>query len=203
MIARRFVLAATLLLAGCGTSVMQTETGGTDVGRRAVFDWASGRGPVLVEAINAPLAAGDAAASAVAAEHLKGSIPRSDARFTANRQEAGAPDYRLRLAFDAPAGTAGRHVCMSSASRPLVYDRRAQRQTIHMVFCRAEEPIAGVIVSTDRIADLRSDDGREALRQGAQQLFPAGDPRQRGGGIGILQFEPAPRIRINPLEGVF
>lgn len=195
------VSALALAVAACGTSVTQTPTGVTGQSKVRVLAFAGKQGPVLLQVSGAPFREGGAETAAVSAAMLSGVFKEVPRGFTANPGEAGAPQYRFRLAFDPVAAAGPERICSAGASSPLSYDRRAPRQILVMVFCREEVPIAAVTALSDRMDTLEDPRYRDLLLQSARQMFQA-DPNDTGS-LGILQFDPKPRIKLNPVEGIF
>ena len=70
-----------------------------------------------------------------------------------------------------------------------------------MVFCRQDVAIAGVVARSDRMTTLADPNYRNLLLQAAHEMFQADS--NDNGSLGILEFDPVPRIKLNPLEGIF
>lgn len=188
-------------LAACGTSVVQEQTGVTGQAKVRVLAFAGKQGPVLLQVSNVDFAEGRGETAAAAAEILSpmfGEVPKG---FTTDSRKAGLPQYRVRLAFDPLAAAGPETICAASETNPLNYDRRPARQTLFMVFCRQDVPIAAVRTQADRVASIRDPKFREMVRQSARQMFQAS--ASDTGSLGILTFEPEPRIKLNPVEGIF
>jgi len=188
-------------LAACGTSVMQEQTGVTGQAKARVLAFAGKQGPVLLQVSNVGFAEGRGETAAAAAEILSPMFPEVPEGFTLDPQKAGLPQYRIRLAFDPLAGASPETICAASEANPLSYDRRPARQTLFMVFCRQSVPIAAVRTKADRVDSIRDPRFREMVRQSARQMFQAS--ASNTGSLGILTFEPEPRIKLNPVEGIF
>lgn len=199
----RFLVVALLAFAAaaCGTSVIQTPTGVTGQAKARVLAAAGKQGPMLLQVAGAPFREGRGETAAFAARILSDAYPEVPEGFTLDARKAAAPQYRFRLAFDPPAATSPDRVCSASESAPLRYDRRPARQILFMVFCRQDVAIAAVKALSKRMDTLQDPDFPDLLLQSARQMFAA-DPNDTGS-LGILQFDPKPRLRINPLEGVF
>ena len=70
-----------------------------------------------------------------------------------------------------------------------------------MVFCRQDVAIAAVIARSDRMNSLTDPNYRNLLLQAANEMFQS--DANDSGSLGVLEFDPKPRIRLNPLEGIF
>lgn len=194
-------LAILLLVAGCGTSVVQSPTGVSGSAKKNVLAFAGKQGPVLLQVSGEPFREGKGETAAASARFLSGVYPEVPRGFTLDPDAAGAPQFRFRLAFDPPASTTAAEICAANAQKPLGYDRRGARQTLFMVFCRLEVAIAGVTARSDRMTSLADPKYRDLLQQAATEMFQA-DANDTGS-LGILEFDPKPRIKLNPLEGIF
>ncbi|UUX49573.1 hypothetical protein NUH88_19505 [Nisaea acidiphila] len=199
---RMIALSALMLsVAACGTSVTQAPTGVSGQSKARVLAFAGKQGPILLQVSGEPFREGKAETAALSARILSPLYPEVPQGFTVNPQQAGAPQFRFRLAFDPIASTSPGRVCSAGTSNPLSYDRRPSRQALFMVFCRADVPIAAVKALSDRMNTLQDPKFRDLLMQSARQMFAA-DPNDTGS-LGILEFDPKPRIKLNPLEGIF
>ena len=194
-------LVALLLVAGCGTSVVQSPTGVSGGAKKRVLAFAGKQGAMLLQVSGEPFREGKGEAAAASARILSGVYSEVPRGFTLNPSTAGAPQFRFRLAFDPPASTSPGRVCSAGAQNPLGYDRRGDRQSLLMVFCRQEVAIAAVIARSDRMTSLTDPNYRKLLLQAAREMFQA-DPNDTGS-LGILEFDPKPRINLNPFEGIF
>ncbi|WP_420405529.1 hypothetical protein [Nisaea sp.] len=200
---KHFITASVLALAvaACGTTVTQAPTGVTGQSKAQVLAFAGKRGPVLLQVSGEPFREGRRETALASAEILSDVFKEVPRGFTASPSEAGAPQFRFRLAFDPVSSSNPERICSADASNPLSYDRRAPRQTLFMVFCRQNVPIAAVTALSERMDSLQDPRYRDLLLQSARQMFQA-DPNDTGS-LGILTFEPEPRIKLNPLEGIF
>jgi hypothetical protein len=194
-------MAVLLLVAGCGTSVVQSQTGVSGGAKKRVLAFAGKQGPMLLQVSGEPFREGKGETAAVSAKILSGVYPEVPDGFTLNPAVAGAPQYRFRIAFDPPVSTSAEGVCSANAQKPLGYDRRGDRQSLYMVFCRQDVAIAGVVARSDRMTTLADPNYRNLLLQAAHEMFQADS--NDNGSLGILEFDPVPRIKLNPLEGIF
>lgn len=200
----KWVIAVSALMLGvaaCGTSVVQAPTGVSGQSKVRVLAFAGKQGPILLQITGEPFGEGKAETAVVSAGVLSPIFPEVPKGFTVDPHKAGAPQYRFRLAFDPIASTTAKRVCSADGSNPLSYDRRPSRQTLFMVFCRQDVPIAAVKALSNRMSTLQDPKYRDLLRQSARQMFDA-DPNDTGS-LGILEFDPKPGIKLNPLEGIF
>ncbi|WP_323795080.1 hypothetical protein [Nisaea sp.] len=189
------------LVAGCGTSVVQSPTGVSGGAKKRVLAFAGKQGPVLLQVSGQPFREGKGETAAASARILSGFYPEVPRGFTLNPAAAGAPQFRFRLAFDPPVSTSADQICAANAEMPLGYDRRGDRQILFMVFCRQDVAIAAVIARSDRMTSLTDPNYRKLLLQAAREMFQA-DPNDTGS-LGILEFDPKPGIKLNPFEGIF
>lgn len=194
-------LVVLLLVAGCGTSVVQAPTGVSGGAKKRVLAFAGKQGPMLLQVSGEPFREGKGETAAASAKTLSGVYTEVPSGFTLNPAIAGAPQFRFRIAFDPPVSTTPDQVCAASAQKPLTYDRRDTRQTLFMVFCQQEISIAAVKARSDRMTSLTDPNYRKLLLQAAREMFQA-DPNDTGS-LGILEFDPKPRIKLNPFEGIF
>ena len=155
---------------------------------------------MLLQVSGEPFGEGKSETAAASARILSSVYPEAPHGFTPRSEAAGIPQYRFRLAFDPPASTTSDQVCAESSSNPLSYDRREARQTLFMVFCRQEVPIAAVKAKSARMTSLVDPDYRNLLLQAALEMFQADS--NDNGNLGILEFSPKPRLKMNPLEGI-
>ena len=195
------LLVALLFVAGCGISVVQSPTVVSGGAKKRVLAFAGSEGPVLLQVSGEPFREGRRKTAAASVRILSGVYPEAPHGFTLSSEAAGMPQYRFRLAFDPPASTTPDQVCAESSSNPLSYDRRDVRQSLFMVFCRQEVPIAAVNARSARMTSLVEADYRNLLLQAALEMFEA--DANDNGKLGILEFDPKPRIKLNPLEGIF
>ncbi|MEO9903924.1 hypothetical protein [Nisaea sp.] len=193
-------LVVLLLVAGCGTSVVQSPTGVSGGAKKRVLAFAGEQGPMLLQVSGEPFQEGKGETAATSARILSGVYPEVPRGFTLNPAIAGAPQFRFRIAFDPPTSTSPDQVCAASAQKPLSYDRRDTRQTLVMVFCRQDISIAAVEARSDRMTSLTDPRYRNLLLQAALEMFQ-GDANDTGS-LGILEFDPKPRIKLNPFEGI-
>ena len=189
------------LVAGCGISVVQSPVAVSGGAKKRVLAFAGKEGPVLLQVSGEPFREGRRKTAAASVRILSGVYPEAPHGFTLSPKAAGVPEYRFRLVFDPPVFVTPDQVCTESSSNPLSYDRRDVRQTLFMVFCRQEVPIAAVKARSARMTSLVEPDYRNLLLQAALEMFEA--DANDNGTLGILQFDPQPRITLNPLEGIF
>jgi len=194
-------LVVLLLVAGCGTSVVQSPTGVSGGAKKRVLAFAGNQGPMLLQVSGEPFQEGKGETAAASARILSGVYSEVPDGFTLNPGIAGAPQFRFRIAFDPPVSTTPDQVCAANAQKPLGYDRRDTRQTLFMVFCRQDISIAAVKARSDRMTTLTDPHYRKLLLQAAHEMFQA-DSNDTGS-LGILEFDPKPRIKLNPFEGIF
>ncbi|MEQ8334618.1 hypothetical protein [Nisaea sp.] len=195
------LLAVLTLLVGCGTSVVQAPTGVSGNAKKTVLAFAGKQGPVLLQVSGEPFREGKGETAAASARILSGVYSEVPRGFTLNPSAAGAPQFRFRLAFDPPAATSAEQICTAGARKPLTYDRRGERQSLFMVFCRQDVAIAAVVARSDRMVSVNDPNYRNLLLQAAQEMFQ-GDSNDNGS-LGILEFDPKPGLRLNPFEGIF
>lgn len=202
--ARIGIATATLLLAltGCVTA-QDTLTGTDSEGRRAFLIYAGGKGPVWLQAGNAGVAAPGAASTAVA-EAASGAVFGLDTTFTADRDAAAHPKYRILVLFDPTVSTSTDDVCRSfPGDVPAV--RFEDRTSLFMAFCAGPESIAGAIVRGPKLASLEDPVLREMVRSGVREMFPLNDgerERNRSPILGSIRAAPNFGFRLNPLEGI-
>ncbi|WP_028465450.1 hypothetical protein [Nisaea denitrificans] len=190
-----------LLVAGCGATVVQSPTGVSGGAKKRVLAFAGKQGPMLLQVSGQPFREGKGETAAASARILSGVYSEVPRGFTLNPAAAGAPQFRFRIAFDPPVSTTPDQVCAASSQKPLSYDRRDARQTLFMVFCRQEVSIAAVKARSDRMTSLTDPNYRNLLLQAAREMFQA-DANDTGS-LGVLEFDPKPRIKLNPFEGIF
>lgn len=105
-------------VAACDTAPQTVVTFMRPGGTWAFFDYATSRGPVLVQVLTAPAGHSPAALSERAGAAVAQAIQRKRITTTADPALATAPDYRLVFAFDLPASTAPDRLCDGSALTP-------------------------------------------------------------------------------------
>ena len=195
------LLAVLTLLVGCGTSVVQAPTGVGGNAKKTVLAFAGKQGPVLLQVSGEPFREGKGETAAASARILSGVYPEVPRGFTLNPSAAGSAQFAFRLAFDPPAATSAEQICTAGAQKPLTYDRRGDRQSLFMVFCRQDVAIAAVIARSDRMVSVNDPNYRSLLLQAAREMFQ-GDSNDNGS-LGILEFDPKPKLKLNPFEGIF
>ena len=107
-------MAVLLLVAGCGTSVVQSQTGVSGGAKKRVLAFAGKQGPMLLQVSGEPFREGKGETAAVSAKILSGVYPEVPDGFTLNPAVAGAPQYRFRIAFDPPVSTSAEGVCSAN-----------------------------------------------------------------------------------------
>ena len=80
-------------------------------GTWAFFDYATSRGPLLVQVLTVPAGYTPDSVSAQAGAAVSRAIQRKVVTATADPAQAAAPEYRLVFAFDLPAATAPERLC--------------------------------------------------------------------------------------------
>jgi hypothetical protein len=114
-------LAAMVMLAGCVT-VNETYTGVTNESKREYLEYAGGKTPVLVRAVNSPFSEGEIPTATIAAKHAKAAVNPSQVAFTASDAAASQPHFRVVMVFD-PAITVSAHDVCKADVAPLVAER--------------------------------------------------------------------------------
>lgn len=122
-------------------------------GTWAFFDYASSRGPVLVQVLTAPSGFTPATVSAQAGAAVSRAIQRKVITTTADPVQAAAPEYRLVFAFDLPTSTAPERLCDGTRLEP-----QGDPATIRLIgaFCHKAEVHAS---ATGTLPRRGGDDG--------------------------------------------
>ena len=197
---RRLACLALLLLSGCVTA-QDTITNVDPAPRLRFLNFAGNNPPVLMISVNAPFQLPATEVAGRLAEMAKGSVSRSDVRYTASPAAARLNNYRIVARFDADQGASTKEVCQS-AYESVVAARYVDRTNLFLAFCDKGEPIAGAKVSGPKLDGPADPNLREMMRQGMKAMFPHPSDRGTPGGMGSIELSPTPRFRLNPLDGI-
>ncbi|MDG2285059.1 MAG: hypothetical protein P8N43_05985 [Alphaproteobacteria bacterium] len=167
-------LAAMVMLAGCVT-VNETYTGVTNESKREFLEYAGGKTPVLVRAVNSPFSEGEVPTATIAAKHAKAAVNPSQVAFTAYDAAAAQPHFRVVMVFD-PATTVSAHDVCKADVAPLVAERTPGELRIHSVFCSNDEPLAGTVVEGPAPKSLNDQAYVTMVRMAFENMFPTNDP---------------------------
>lgn len=132
-------------------------------GTWAFFDYATSRGPLLVQVLTVPSGFAPEAVSAQAGAAVTRAIQRKVIATTADPSQAAAPDYRLVFAFDLPTSTAPERLCDGTRLEP-----QGDPATIRVIgaFCHKTEVHASATGTVPR----RSSEGGGALGEMIAQM---------------------------------
>lgn len=146
------------------SSVLFMRPGGV----RVFLSSATRSGPLLVETVNSPFGGTLPALSVLVAENVAGGVLGRSVTATTDASQATDPKYRVRVAFDMPAGRAPDSLCQGEAFTPAP---NPDRLRVMAVFCNGSTADAVVGGSLKRPVDIGDPRLPRLFRQISRQMF--------------------------------
>lgn len=170
---RKLVAGAAALVAGvtaaCEQAPRSTVVYMRPGGVWSYLTYAQARGPVLVETVTPPVAGGGSGdLERRVAEAVRRGIHGLAVRTTPRADEAGAPDFRLRVAFDLPPSTAPEALCHEAAP---AQEEDPSHLRVLAVFCHGTTLDAAVIGSIKRPLTPGDERIDKLISQISRQIF--------------------------------